>query len=89
MAGITYNPASLVFTERVVFVEGLVKETLTPGTTDPLGSVTTPEISPAVDWAKTLEANSRKATVNSRDKRIWNPPKRRSSGGCATGRVDG
>ncbi len=74
MAGITYKPDSLVFTERVVLVEGLVKETLTPGTTDPLGSVTTPEISPAVDWARMVEADSRKTKANNRDTRIWNPP---------------
>jgi hypothetical protein len=83
MAGMTYNPASFDFTERVVFVDGLIRETLTPGTTDPLGSVTTPEISPAVDWAKSLDANNRKARANSREARIQNPPKRRSSEGYA------
>jgi hypothetical protein len=59
----------LVFTERVVLVDGLIRDTLTPGTTDPLGSVITPEISPAVDWAKSFEANNTKAR-NSRDTRI-------------------
>jgi hypothetical protein len=57
-----------------VLVEGLISETLTPGTIDPLGSLITPEISPAVDWAKAVEVDNRKTKASILDKRIWNPP---------------
>src|SRR5262245_14749338 len=46
MARSTYNPASFVNAVRTAFVAGLVNVTVTPGTSAPLGSPTTPLMSP-------------------------------------------
>src|SRR5436309_8418401 len=51
-AGTVYSPASFECTTRVALVAGLVTVMVTPGTTEPLGSSTTPLISPAGAWAR-------------------------------------
>src|SRR4029453_16555094 len=46
IAGMTYSPALLVVTSRTALVATLVSVIVTPGTADPLGSTTTPLMSP-------------------------------------------
>ena len=46
IAGITYSPDSLVWSSRTALVPWLVSVIVTPGIGAPLGSVTTPLISP-------------------------------------------
>ena len=51
-AGMTYSPELLVTTSRTALVAALVSVIVTPGTADPLGSTTTPLISPVGVWAR-------------------------------------
>src|SRR5262249_29951353 len=57
MARRTYNPASFVNAVRIAFVAGLVNVTVTPGTIAPLGSTTTPLMSPDGACAASLRVN--------------------------------
>src|SRR5438093_10471368 len=66
-ARIVYRPASFVCALLTALVAGFVTVTVTPGTTDPLGSTTTPEISPDGVWAiKPGEISNRTATIDCR-----------------------
>src|SRR5262245_52476937 len=53
----TYSPASFVNAVRTAFVAGLVNVTVTPGTSAPLGSLTTPLMSPVGACAARLKVN--------------------------------
>src|SRR5215510_14985508 len=64
----TYNPASFVNAVRIALVAGLVNSTITPGTSAPLGSLTTPLISPVGACAARLKVNriTKNKVVNKR-----------------------
>src|SRR5262249_58014898 len=68
MARRTYSPASFVNAVRTAFVAGLVNVTVTPGTSAPLGSLTTPLISPVGACAARLKVNriTKNKVVNKR-----------------------
>ncbi len=75
IAGMTYSPALLVTTSRTAFVAALVSVTVTPGTADPLGSTTTPLMSPVGVWARAGTTSAaatmaRTPTMPSRDRAL-------------------
>src|SRR5262249_52305286 len=63
-----YSPASFVNAVRTAFVAGLVNVTVTPGTSAPLGSLTTPLMSPVGACAARLKVNriTKNKVVNKR-----------------------
>ena len=67
-AGKTYTPDSLVWARRTAFVAALVSVTLTPGSTDPLESVTSPLISPDGVCADAGSASARRRNRPNRNR---------------------